>query len=127
MTEQQPSSIRRFALGFKYAIQGIVYVVGSQRNARIHLLISAGVLILGIWLRIGSRDWATLILAMSVVWVAEFVNTAIETHLDMTTPEENTSAKIAKDVAAGAVLVGAIGAIIVGLLVLGPPLFDKFS
>jgi diacylglycerol kinase len=83
------------------------------------------VIALGLWLRLESVDWAILVLAMMVVWVAEFINTALEALVDLTAPQENSKAKIAKDVAAAAVLVAAAGAVIVGLIILGPPLVNR--
>ncbi len=80
---------------------------------------------MGLWLRISSVEWAIIVLAMMVVWVAEFFNTALEAQVDLISPEQRIPAKIIKDVAAAAVLIGAMGAVIVGLLVLGPPLLEK--
>jgi diacylglycerol kinase (ATP) len=80
------------------------------------------VVALAIWLRLPWRDWAILILTMTVVWVAEFFNTAMEALVDLVSPDTDPLAKTVKDVTAAAVLVGAVGAILVGLLILGPPL-----
>jgi diacylglycerol kinase len=71
--------------------------------------------------------WAILILTLMVVWMAEFANTALEAAVDLAMPDAHPLAKTAKDVGAAAVLVGALGAVIVGLLVLGPPLWDRVS
>jgi diacylglycerol kinase (ATP) len=125
MSSARDSTARRIALSFRYAFEGVAYVLRTQRNARIHGLISIGVVILGLWLQISATQWAVLVLAMMVVWVSEFLNTSLEAFVDLISPERKMPAKIAKDVAAAAVLVGAIGAIIVGLLVLGPPLIEK--
>jgi diacylglycerol kinase len=78
------------------------------------------------WLRIPARDWAILLLTFMVVWIGEFVNTAIEAVVDMTMPDPHPLAKVAKDVSAAAVLIAAAGAVLVGLLILGPPLAEKF-
>jgi diacylglycerol kinase len=78
-----------------------------------------------LWLRLALRDWAVLILAITVVWMAEFMNTALEAIVDMTMPELHPLAKVAKDVAAAAVLLAAVGAAVIGLLVLGPPLWQR--
>ncbi|HET6445598.1 MAG TPA: diacylglycerol kinase family protein [candidate division Zixibacteria bacterium] len=125
MTDNKDSIIRRVGLSFKYAIDGLVYVFRTQRNARIHGVITLAVIALGLWLQVSGVDWAILVLAMMVVWVAEFFNTALEVHVDFTTPEQREPAKIAKDSAAAAVLIGAVGAVIVGLSILGPPLVEK--
>ena len=115
------------AKSFQYAFEGWIYVLRTQHNAWIHAVISLGVLALGLWLGLPLRDWAVLILAMMLVWMAEFVNTALDALVDMFTAEFNPLAKIAKDVAAATVLVGAIGAILIGLIILGPPLLQKLG
>lgn len=125
MNKSKESGVRRISLSFKYAVDGISHVFLTQQNARIHGLISLGVVALGLWLRIPAVDWAILVLAMMVVWVSEFFNTAMEAHVDLTSPEKSQSAKISKDVAAAAVLIGATGAVIVGLIILAPPLIEK--
>jgi diacylglycerol kinase (ATP) len=110
---------------FHYAFQGWWYVIRTQRNAWIHAVISLAVFGLGFWLQIGRYDWAIILLAMMVVWMGEFMNTAIEAVVDMSMPDPHPLAKIAKDVAAAAVLVGAMGAVLIGLLILGPPLYQR--
>ncbi len=125
MTDSKESGIRRITLSFKYALDGIAFVFRTQRNARIHGLITLCVVALGLWLRLPGVDWAILVLAMMVVWVSEFFNTALEAHVDFTSPEIRPPAKVTKDVAAAAVLVCAAGAVIVGLIILGPPLLEK--
>lgn len=112
---------------FHYAIEGCYYVLKTQKNARIHAAITSGVIILGVWLMIPRQDWAMLILTIALVWMAEFLNTSIEAIVDMTMPDPHPLAKIAKDVSAGAVLLSAVAAIIVGLIILGPPLWAYFS
>ena len=109
---------------FGYAFAGIGYALKTQPNTWIHVLATVICLGLGLWLKIPINDWAVLVLAITVVWCSELVNTGIEAVVDMTMPEIHPLAKAAKDVAAGAVLVAAIGAVVVGLLVLGPPLWQ---
>ena len=99
----------------------------TQRNAWIHALFSIGITVMGLWLRISAVEWAILILTYMAVWMAEFMNTALEAIVDMTMPQPHPLAKVAKDVAAAAVLIGAIGAVIIGLLILGPPLWTKLD
>lgn len=110
---------------FHYAFQGWWYVIRTQRNAWIHAVISLAVFGLGFWLQIGRYDWAIILLAMMTVWMGEFMNTAIEAVVDMSMPDPHPLAKIAKDVAAATVLVGAMGAVLIGLLILGPPLYTR--
>ena len=97
----------------------------TQKNAWIHATIMLAVIALAFWLRIAMRDWAVLVLTITIVWMAEFANSALEALVDLNSPEMDPLAKTAKDVSAGAVLVGAIGAVLVGLLILGPPLLER--
>ncbi|WP_420630818.1 diacylglycerol kinase family protein [Candidatus Leptofilum sp.] len=113
------------AKSFQYAFEGWWFVLRTQHNAWIHALITTIVVGLGVWLQLPARDWAVLILTFMAVWMAEFMNTAIEAVVDMTMPDRHPLAKVAKDVAAAAVLVGALGAVLIGLLLLGPPLWER--
>ena len=113
------------ASSFRYAFAGWWFVLKTQHNAWIHALVSTAVLLLGLWLHLTRQEWAILILTMMAVWMAEFMNTALEAVVDMTMPDLHPLAKVAKDVAAAAVLVGAIGAVVIGLLILGPPLWAR--
>jgi diacylglycerol kinase len=112
---------------FRYAFEGISYVMRTQPNARIHLFTMVIVILVALWLKLTLLDWALLVLAMTIVWTAEFTNTAIEALVDLASPEHHRLAKVAKDVSAGAVLVAAIGSVVVGLLVLAPPLLLKIG
>lgn len=112
---------------FRYAFQGWSYVLRTQRNAWIHSVVAAAVLIVGLWLGLPARDWAILILTIALVFTAEFVNSAIEAVVDLASPEIHPLAKIGKDVGAAAVLVAAIASVLVGLLILGPPLWVKLT
>ncbi len=128
MSSTPPSfSVKRRLSSFRFAFSGWVYVLRTQHNAWIHAAASLLVFALGLWLRLPARDWAVLLLTIMVVWMGEFINTAIEAVVDMTMPDHHPLAKVAKDVAAAAVLVGACGAIIIGLLILGPPLVAKLG
>jgi diacylglycerol kinase len=108
---------------FKYAFSGIWHVVRTQPNARIHLAIASVVVVLGIWLGLSITEWAIITLAIGLVLVAEAFNTVAEAVVDLTTAEYHPLAKIAKDVSAGAVLLMAVAAVVVGVLILGPPLW----
>lgn len=112
---------------FRYAFQGWSYVLRTQRNAWIHSVAATVVLILGLWLALPARDWAILILTIALVFTAEFVNSAIEAVVDLASPETHPLAKIGKDVGAAAVLVAAIASVLIGLLILGPPLWLKLT
>ncbi len=115
------------AQSFGHALRGWWYVVRTQRNAWLHVGITAVVVLLSFWLRLNARDWAVIITIVMIVFVAEFLNTAIEVVVDLASPQIHPLAKVAKDVGAGAVLIAAVAAILVGLLILGPPLWAKLS
>jgi diacylglycerol kinase len=114
---------RSLLLSFRDAFRGIGYVVSTQRNARIQWGIGLAALVMGGILRLPARDWAILALTVVVVLAAEAANTALETIVDVISPEVSEPARIAKDAAAGAVLLLAMGAVAVGLFILGPPLW----
>ena len=110
---------------FGHAFRGWGHVLKTQHNAWIHSLIASVVIALGLWLGLTPSDWAILVLTIAMVFTAEFINTAIEAVVDLASPVHHPLAKVGKDVGAGAVLVAALAAIIVGLLILGPPLWTK--
>ena len=110
---------------FKNAFEGWWYVIRTQRNAWIHALISILVVLVAFWLHLSLRDWAVLLLTIALVWTAEFINTALEVVVDLASPQQHPLAKLGKDVGAAAVLITSLAAILVGLLILGPPLLDK--
>jgi diacylglycerol kinase len=123
MTPARRSSSRLDS--FRHAFAGCWYVLRTQRNAWIHAVISLLVIGMGLWLRLGPVEWAVIVLAMGGVWASEFINTALETVVDLASPDIHPLARAGKDVAAGAVLVGAGTAVVVGLLILGPPLLAR--
>ena len=110
---------------FRHAFRGWWYVMRTQRNVWIHGLVATVVILLGLWLGLPPRDWAVLILTIAMVFAAEFINTAIEAVVDLATQEHHPLAKVGKDVGAAAVLIAALAAVLVGLLILGPPLWQK--
>jgi diacylglycerol kinase (ATP) len=112
---------------FQNAIAGLAYALRTQRNARVHLAFTAIVVVLAVWLDLGTEQWCLLLLAIGLVWMAELSNTAIEAAVDLASPEIHPLAKTAKDVKAGAVLVTAFTSILVGLLLLGPALLQKIG
>jgi len=100
------------------------YVIRTQRNAKIHLAITLAVIVLGLFLKLTAIQWAVLVVTIGLVLFAEMLNTVIESLVDLVSPDYHPLAKIAKDAAAGAVFILAIMAVIVGLLILGPPLWE---
>lgn len=105
---------------FACALRGIAVLLRTQTNARIHLLATVLVVAAGFVFRISRGEWVPLAFAIAIVWIAEAVNTAIEALADRITRENDDAIRRAKDVAAGAVLLAAITAAIIGLLILGP-------
>ena len=106
------------------ALDGIKYVFMTQKNTRIHAGFTVVVFILGWLLKISRIEWITLLLVVGLVWVAEFLNTAVEVMIDIVSPEKNQAAKIGKDVSAGGVLIAAIVSILIGILIFGPRLWQ---
>jgi diacylglycerol kinase len=110
-----------------YALAGWVYMLRRQKNTRIMSVASIAVMALAFWLQIGLLEWAVLILTITVVWLAEFLNAGIEAAVDVATSEYHPMGKVAKDVASAAVLLSVIAAVFIGLLLLGPPLWQKLQ
>ncbi len=115
------------AESFRYAFVGWWFVIRTQRNAWIHAIVSIAVILVSIWLDLSAQDWAIIIIAIAMVWTAEFINTALEAVVDLASPEHHDLAKVGKDVGASAVLIAAGSAAIIGFLILGPPLWQKLS
>ncbi len=95
-------------------------MIQSQQNAWIHAVATVVVAVAGLYFRITPAEWSWVVLAIMSVWTAEALNTAVEFLADATKPEFNLLIGDAKDVAAGAVLISAIGAAVIGVLVFGP-------
>ncbi len=114
-----PISDRPHDLGaaFRYAFAGLGAAWRSERNLRVHAVIAAVVIVAGAVLRLPAAAWAVLFLAIALVVVAELLNAAVETVVDLVSPADHPLAKRAKDVAAAAVLVAAAGAVAVGICV----------
>ncbi|PXW94305.1 diacylglycerol kinase (ATP) [Sphaerotilus hippei] len=112
------------AAALRHAWRGVVVLLRGEVNARLHVAAALGCVALGAWLRLDRREWVVLALAITLVIVAEALNTAIERVVDLASPEWHALARDAKDVAAGAVLIASAGAVVVGLLVFGPRLWS---
>jgi diacylglycerol kinase len=115
------------AYSFRCAFSGWWYVIRTQRNAWIHTLVSLVVIVLSLWLGLDPHDWALIIIAIAMVWTSEFVNTALEAVVDLTSPEQHSLARVGKDVGAAAVLIAAASAAIIGFLIIGPPLWARLA
>ena len=112
----------RFLRSFVYAFRGITVLVRTQRNARIHLLAVALVVVAGLLLGLSRMEWLVVTLVCTLVLALEGVNTAVEAVVDLASPQYHDLARRAKDVAAGAVLIAALGALIVAALIVLPRL-----
>ncbi len=112
---------------FQYAFAGIKYVLKTQKNAWLHLAATVIVVAVSLWLRIERIEWMAILLVIGLVWMAEFMNTALEVIVDLASPEKHPLAKVGKDVGAASVLIAAILAVIIGLNVLWQPLLDKMG
>ena len=115
------------ALSFRYAFAGWWFVIRTQRNAWIHATVSIAVIIVSFWLGLSPHDWAVIVLAIAMVWTAEFLNTALEAVVDLASPQQHYLAKVGKDVGAAAVLIAASSAALIGFLILGPPLWARLA
>lgn len=105
---------------FKYAIEGFISSFKTERNMKIHILMAILVIIAGIVVKLNLIEWCICVFAIVIVISGELFNTAIETIVDMISPEKNEKAKLIKDISAASVLILAIGALIVGLIIFLP-------
>ena len=110
---------------FNFAIEGVVHVLRAQRNMRIHFAIAVIVLVLAVLVGVSKIELIALLIAIAFVLVAEMINTAIEGAIDAATTSFDPMAKLAKDIAAGAVLIAAVTAVAVGYLVFAGKAADK--
>ena len=117
-TKEEFSIIKR-AKSFTYAGRGLYIFIKSTHNAWVHLVILAGAVLLGFYFHITVVEWMMLVLVGGFVLAAEAFNTAIEIDIDLTSPEYHPYARDTKDVAAGAVLIAATTALIVGVFIFG--------
>ncbi|MBN2384030.1 diacylglycerol kinase family protein [bacterium] len=109
---------------FRHAFAGLWTMLRSQHNARIHACATLTVIGAGLLWEVTPAEWCWLILAIMAVWTAEAINTAFEFLADATSPDNHPLVKNAKDVAAGAVLISALGAVVIALFVFGPHILD---
>ncbi|KJD46616.1 diacylglycerol kinase family protein [Paenibacillus terrae] len=112
---------------FRYAAEGVMYALRTQLNMRIHVVMAFLVIAAGLSLRISRLDWLFVSMAIAMVIVAELINTAVEAAIDLISPDIHPLAKAAKDTAAGAVLLAAVFAVIIGIFVFYRPLLTLIS
>ena len=111
-----PKSIR----SFRFAFQGIWQFFRYENNARVHLLATLVVLLAGCVFGLTRQEWLWITIAIALVWITESINTALEKLVDIASPNFNAQAGAVKDMAAGAVLMAALAAVIIGLLIFWP-------
>lgn len=116
---------KNLAESFRFAFSGLWYTLRTQSNTHVQLAIAFAVVALGLWLSLSPTEWAVLTLTIGFVLVSEMLNTAAETLVDLVSPDYHPLAKVVKDVTAGAVLLAAITSVVVGLLILGPTLWER--
>lgn len=119
--------LHRRANSFRYAFQGLAELFRSQANARIHLAVSVLVLAAGFYFGLSRWEWVAVVLCITLVLVLEALNTALEYLTDLVSPEHHPLAGKAKDVAAAAVLLAALGAVAVGLLIFLPKIWAEWG
>lgn len=110
-----------------YALAGWLYMLRRQKNTRIMSFASILILAMALWLRVTAIEWALLIVVITIVWLTEFINAGIEAAIDIAAPDIHPMAQVGKDVASAAVLLGVVASILVGLLILAPPLLAKLG
>ena len=125
-TNNTKNGLRKRIRSFGYAFEGIYQLIKSEPNARIHLAATVIVLILGILLKISQSEWCIILIVIALVWAAEAFNTVVEKLVDHLFHDYHETARNAKDISAGAVLICAIAALTCGLIIFLPKLFSIF-
>jgi diacylglycerol kinase len=125
--EDRPFQFTGRVRSFRYAISGILRMLRCQHNAWLHLGVTAGVVGLGFFFGLTTGEWCWIILAIAIVWTAEALNTAFEFLADAASPTFHPLVRDAKDVAAGAVLITAVGAAIIGVIIFWPHVAAMFG
>ncbi|HVJ68111.1 MAG TPA: diacylglycerol kinase family protein [Caulifigura sp.] len=130
MTEMRPNPDENRPLGrttlrnaFRVAFIGFGYALRTQRNLQIHLAIGLCVAVAGIVFGLNRLEWCLIVLCIGLMWTAELLNTSVEVLVDLLSPEYHERARVAKDVAAAAVLCSALASSIIGLIIFLPRLF----
>jgi diacylglycerol kinase len=121
--EPRTPALWREVRAFRFAFEGLAYAWRSQPHLRVHAAIGSLAVVVGAGLGLNPAEWAVLLLTITAVLVLEMLNTVVEAVVDLASPERHPLAKIAKDVAAGAVLVAALGSLLVGAALFLPRLW----
>jgi diacylglycerol kinase len=117
-------NIKDRARSFGYAFKGLGYALQTEHNLWIHSLLALAAIAFGLWLEITPTEWLFVISAIGFVIVSELFNSSIEILVDLISPEQNPKAGLIKDISAGAVLLSAITAALIGLIIFGPKIFS---
>src|SRR5690606_21923500 len=125
--DYSPITSRDRASSLGYALAAWLYMLRRQRNTRIQTVASIAVIALALWLEVDLTGMAILVLTITMVWMAEFVNAAVEAAINIAAPNLHPMAKVGKDVASAAVLLGVVASVLVGLLIMGPPLLARLA
>jgi len=114
-------------VSLKNAFVGWWYVIRTQENAWFHAIATVATVVMGFWLELDVLKWSVLIIAIAMVWTAEFLNTALEIVVDLASPDLHPLARVGKDVGAAGVLIAAVSAAIIGILIMGQPFLSKIQ
>jgi diacylglycerol kinase len=114
-----------FTKSLRYAIEGFIFLLKKERNFKIHVFLTILAVGLSFYLGLTSGEWIAVIFSISIVFITEMCNTAIEHICDIIQPNQDSRIKVIKDVSAGFVLVAAIAAVVVGWIVLGTKCFGS--
>lgn len=118
--------MKAFIKSFRHAIDGVIHTIKNEANFRIHLVLMTVTVCFGLYFGITMTEWLFIIVISSMVLFAELINTAVENTLDWLEPGHHDVVKIVKDVCAGAVLVTAVGALIMGIIIFTPYFIEWF-
>jgi diacylglycerol kinase (ATP) len=124
VTKRRPQNLLD---SFNFAFEGIIHVLRTQRNMRIHFVVAVVVLVTAVWMGVSKLELIALLLAIAFVFITEMINSAIEQAIDVATTSFDPLAKLAKDVAAGAVLIATVNAVAIGYLVFSGEVADRSS
>ncbi len=120
-------ALQRLMKSFGYASEGIRYVLKTQPNMRIHCIAAALAIAAGFFFGISKSEWLAIVIVIGFVMILEVINTAVESLVDLYTEDFNHLAKVAKDTAAGAVMLMAVVSVVVGLIIFLPKVIQLFQ
>ncbi|MEQ9426617.1 MAG: diacylglycerol kinase family protein [Cyclobacteriaceae bacterium] len=120
MKDSEPFKLKNRVLSFKYALDGLQRLISEEHNARIHAIVAIMVIGCSIWFNISPLEWCLVLLSVGIVFISEAFNSSIERLADLYSRDKNPQIKVVKDLAAGAVLLAALIALIIGLIIFIP-------